>query len=469
MQEAQTTKERKGFSGLGRRIAAYFKALPGRTREKFALAREILSQGNGKVRASMLFMGAGQLLYRQWAKGILYVLVEIAFLMYFILRGASDLLGFFTLGTVESNAWYGIEGDNSVIMMLMGILAWIALLFYAVLYIANIKDCYAIQCAADTLKAPKSFKKELSELLDKKFYKTALALPIVGVSVFSILPIIFMILIAFTNYGGDIVPPALVDWVWFDNFGRILTLGQFAPTFFKIFGWNIIWAVLSTALNYFAGLGLALLLNKKCVKGKTFWRLFPILAYAVPGFITLIAFKYMFSYGGPINQMIVDAGGTAIGFLDIDAKWTARIIGLFANAWLNIPSSMLLATGILSNMNTDLYEAARVDGASAWKQFVKITLPYVLFATMPVLISQFIANFNNFGIFYFLRGGLYMEGYFLASDTDLLINWLYNMSIDNNYYSIGAAISIIIFIVTSVISLAVYVLSPSYKQEETYQ
>lgn len=93
----------------------------------------------------------------------------------------------------------------------------------------------------------------------------------------------------------------------------------------------------------------------------------------------------------------------------------------------------------------------------------------MVFATTPVLISQFIGNFNNFGIFYFLRGGLYSEGYFLASDTDLLINWLYNMSIDNNYYSIGAAISLIIFIITSVISLAVYVMSPSYKQEETYR
>ena len=116
-----------------------------------------------------------------------------------------------------------------------------------------------------------------------------------------------------------------------------------------------------------------------------------------------------------------------------------------------------------------LHSPARVDGAGPWKQFTKITLPYVLFATMPVLISQFIANFNNFGIFYFLRGGLYIDGYFLASDTDLLINWLYNMSIDNNYYSIGAAISIVIFVVTSVISLAVYVMSPSYKQEDTYQ
>ncbi len=464
-----TNKIRAFFAAKAKAVKNFFATLPQRIKNKFAGAKEILTQGNGKVSASMCIMGLGQLLYRQWGKGITYLLAQIAFLAYFIMKGAGDFIGFFTLGVKQGNAWYGIEGDNSVIMLLMGILSIIAIIFYVVIYISNIRDAYRIQCAADTLKQPVSFKKELSSLLDKNFHKTALALPIVGVCVFSILPIIFMILIAFTNYGGTVVPPALVDWVGFENFAKILTLGQFAPTFFKIFGWNILWAILSTFINYFAGLGLALLLNRKCVKGKTFWRLFPILAYAVPGFITLIAFKFMFSYGGPINQMITSAGGTAIGFLDIDAKWTARLIGLMVNAWLNIPSGMLLATGILSNVNTDLYEAARVDGASAWKQFVKITLPYVLFATMPVLISQFIANFNNFGIFYFLRGGLYMDGYFLASDTDLLINWLYNMSIDNNYYSIGAAISIIIFIVTSIISLAVYVMSPSYKQEETYQ
>ena len=109
---------------------------------------------------------------------------------------------------------------------------------------------------------------------------------------------------------------------------------------------------------------------------------------------------------------------------------------------------MLLATGILSNMNTDLYEAASIDGATKWKQFIKITLPFVIFSTTPVLITNFIGNFNNFGVFYFLRGGLYNDGYFLASDTDLLINWLYNLSIDNNYYGIGAALSLIIFIIT---------------------
>lgn len=458
-----------GFAKIRKNIAGFFKSLPQKAKNKFALAKEIVSQGNGKVCASMCVMGLGQLLYRQWAKGILFLVLQIAFVAYFVLTGATDLFGFFTLGTKEGDAWYGVEGDNSVVMLIMGIFAILMLVFYVTVYLSNVKDVYNTQCAYDTMKIPQTLKQQAAALLDKSFYKTALALPVVGVCVFSILPIVFMILIAFTNYGGDIVPPALVDWVGFENFAKILTLGRFAPTFFKIFGWNMLWAVLSTAINYFAGLGLALLLNKKCVKGKVFWRAFPILAYAIPGFITLLGFKFMFSYGGPINYYIQQAGGAAVDFLGLNAKWTARIIGLGVNAWISIPSTMLLATGILSNVNTDLYEAAKVDGASAWKQFVKITLPYVLFATTPVLISQFIGNFNNFGIFYFLRGGLYVDGYFLASDTDLLINWLYNMSIDNNYYSIGAAISLIIFVITSIISLAVYVLSPSYKQEETFR
>lgn len=212
-----------------------------------------------------------------------------------------------------------------------------------------------------------------------------------------------------------------------------------------------------------------MLLEKDCVKGKAFWRAFPILAYAIPGFITLLAFKFMFSYGGPINQMITSAGGSAIGFLDLDAKWSSRMIGLLVNCWISVPSIMLLATGNLSNRDISIYEAAKIDGAGRWKQFQKLTMPFMLFSTMPVLLGQFIGNFNNFGIFYFLRGGLYLDGYFLASDTDLLINWLYNLSIDNNYYCIGAAISLIIFMITSIISLTVYIKSPSYREEDTFQ
>lgn len=438
-------------------------------RKKVKSAAECLRDSSCNVKLSMVFMGLGQFRYGARAKGIIYFLIELSVIYYFVMRGFKDIAGFFTLGTVKGDAWLGVEGDNSVIMLLMGIFAWIVLAAFLCIYTMNVKDAYGMQKRIEQGKEILSFREEVKQLLDKKFYVTVLVLPVLGVFVFNILPIIFMILIAFTNYGGDIVPPELVDWVGLDNFKRLLTLTQFAPTFFRILGWNLLWAVVSTALNYFVGLGLALLLDKECVKGKAIWRAFPVLAYAIPGFITLLAFKFMFSYGGPINQMITAAGGTAIGFLDLDAKWMARLIGLLVNCWISTPSIMLLATGILSNRDTSLYEAARIDGAGRWKQFQKLTLPFVLFSTTPVLIGQFTGNFNNFGIFYFLRGGLYMDDYFLASDTDLLINWLYNLSIDNNYYSIGAAISLVIFIITSMISLIVYIKSPSYREEDTFQ
>lgn len=421
------------------------------------------------VIASICLMGLGQLMYGQIGKGLLYLALLVCGVLYGALRGFSDLAGFFTLGTKEKDAWFGIEGDNSVVMLLMGILFIAAIMLFISLYLSNIRDAYETQILVEKGGKPRTFLEDVKKLLDEKFYKTALFLPVIGVSIFSILPIVFMIAVAFTNYGGNIVPPKLVDWVGFKNFIQIATLSKFAPTFGKILNWNLLWAVSSTFLNYFAGLGLALLLNKKCVRGTIIWRAFPILAYAIPGFITLLGFRFMFSYGGPINQIIMDMGYRAIGFLDIDAKWMARLIGLLVNAWITVPSIMLLATGILTNVDVDQLEAAKIDGAKRWKQFTKIVFPFVLFSTTPVIIGQFIGNFNNFGIFFFLRGGLYMDGYFLASDTDLLINWLYNLSINNNYYNIGAAISLVIFLITSMISLLVYVKSPSYKEEDIYR
>lgn len=421
------------------------------------------------VMASRIVMGTGQLLSKQWIKGSCYLAVFGAYFVYLLMYGVTDMIGFFTLGTVKGDAWLGIKGDDSIIMLLRGILAFLITGLFVMVHLSNVRDAKMTAARLREGKSILGFIEASKKYMDKKFYVIALALPVVGVVVFNVLPIVFMILIAFTNYGGDIIPPELVDWVGLDNFRKILGLKEIKGTFFKILGWNFIWAVVATAVNYFGGLALALLLNKKCVKGKAFWRMFPILAYAVPGFITLLGFKFMFSYGGPINYYITMQGHNAIGFLDIDAGWTARTIGIAINAWITIPTSMLLATGILSNMNEDLYDAASIDGATKWKQFTKITLPFVVFSTTPVLISSFVGNFNNFGIFYFLRGGLYNEGYFLASDTDLLINWLYNLSIDNNYYGIGAAISLIIFIITSLFSLQVYVRSDAYKKEDTYR
>lgn len=424
---------------------------------------------NLNVKASMALMGLGQLMYRQIGRGILYLAIEILGIVFFSLYGFHWLVGLITLGTVEADPWTGLEGDNSVIFLLLGLMSLTLLILFIALYISNVKDAYKTSLLV--LKGEKipTFKEDLKDLLDKKFYKTMLFLPLLGTLIFSVLPIVFMILVAFTNYGDTVLPPVLVDWIGIDNFVKIFSLGDIGPTFFKILGWNILWAVSTTLLNYVLGLLLAIILNKKVVKAKFFWRLFPILAYAIPGFITLTAFKFMFAQGGPINQYIIQAGESAIPFLTKDGTWWARIIGLLINAWLTVPSVMLLATGILSNTNNDLYEAARIDGAGSFKQFKDITLPFVVFATTPTLITSFIGNFNNFGVFYFLRGTIESDGYFASNDTDLLINWLYRLSIDNTYYSIGAAISLIIFVITSAISLIIYIKSPAYKKEDTFR
>lgn len=425
-----------------------------------------------QVKLSMLVMGLGQLCYGQIVKGLFYLSSFGIILTYFITSGFENLIGFFTLGSTEENLWLGIPGDNSLTMMILGLFSIVILIFAVVLYITNVKDAVYTARQKEQGKPVHKFRQTLQNAADGKFHITALSVPMVGVAVFSILPIVFMICIAFTDLGGDVVYPKLANWS-FSAWKKILSLGKIGGTFVKILGWNIIWAVASTALNFAVGLGMALLLNKKNVKGSKFWRAFPVLAYAIPGFISMLGFKFMFSQSGPINYYLDEAGLMRIFFLtnDASAKWWARGIGLFVNAWISTPSIMLMTTGILSNINTDLYEAASLDGASPFQQFKKITLPFVIFSTTPVLISQFVGNFNNFGIFFFLRSGVISNyaDYFLASDTDLLINWLYKLSVDNNYYSIGAAISLIIFVITAALSLSVYVRSAAYNQEDTYQ
>lgn len=473
-----------GKPSIGKRIGAYFKNIPVRLKNFFgAIGRKFarvpqkigdrgryVKKAPKPVKASMCLMGVGQIMQKQIVKGILFLLVFAAYVVYMVLAGGKAMYNFFSLGVVPPNPWLGIEGDNSVIMLLLGTLAFIITGFFIAVHLANIRDAQRTYDYVARGNQTPNFKQSMASMFDKYFYVTALVLPVIGVFVFNILPIIFMIFLAFTDYSGQIVlSGALVSWIGFDNFKQLFSVGLMGSTFFKILGWNLLWAVMSTALNYFGGLAIALLLNKKIVKGKKIWRAFPVLAFAVPGFITLLAFKFMFSNQGPINYYIEQLGSTGKLFFGIDSKWSARIIGWLVNAWLSIPSSMLLATGILANLNPDLYEAARIDGASPFTQFVKITLPFVIFATTPVLIGQFMGNFNNFGVFYFLRGGIICDGYFLASDTDLLINWLYSLSIDNKYYSLGAAISIIIFIIAAIISLAVYVKSPSYSKEDMYR
>lgn len=442
--------------------------------EPFRKLDRFLKTCTPSAKCSMFLMGLGQIRNKQVGKGTLLILAEIAFFVYYALIGVTDFIGLFTLGTKAGDPILGITGDNSITMLIRGVISVVVTMFLVFVYYQNVRDAENVALRRGKGKPVNGFKQSLGTLLDEKFYMVTLALPVVGVIMFNVLPIVFTILTAFTNYSSEIAPPKLVDWIGFGNFITLFTVTSYISTIGKIFYWNIIWAVLATFLSYFGGLCLALLINKNCVKGRAFWRAFPILAYAVPGFITMIGFRYMFSGMGPINWLFVKIWGEAarVDFLGINSVWAARIVCLLVNTWVTIPASMLLSTSVLSNMNKDMYEAADLDGASSMQQFIYLTLPFVFFATTPILITQFIGNFNNFGISFFLRGGLMnMSEYFNANSTDLLINWLYNLALggSNNYYGLASAVSILIFILTGTFSLLAYVTSPSYKKEDTYK
>jgi arabinogalactan oligomer/maltooligosaccharide transport system permease protein len=131
---------------------------------------------------------------------------------------------------------------------------------------------------------------------------------------------------------------------------------------------------------------------------------------------------------------------------------------------------MLITSGILMNIPADLYESARIDGAGVVKTFTHITLPYMIFVTTPYLITQFVGNINNFNVIYLLTGGGPLSlDYYQGGKTDLLVTWLYKLTVNNQDYNLASAIGIIIFLITASLSLLVYNLSGSSRKEESFQ
>ena len=288
--------------------------------------------------------------------------------------------------------------------------------------------------------------------------------------IFTILPLIFMIAMAFTNYSKVNSHLVLFDWVGLENFRQMFDVsGTFGKTFWSVLGWTIVWAVFATGLNYILGMLLALLINRKGTKIKGFWRLIFILSIAIPQFVSLLVMRSMLSQDGIINVMLKNAGWIqkSLPFFS-NVAW-ARITVIVVNLWIGIPYTMMQVTGILQNIPLELYEAAEVDGAGPVIRFFKITLPYMLFVTTPYLITTFTANINNFNIVYLLTKGDPVLSGNTAGKTDLLVTWLYKMTVDYQYYNLGAVIGIMTFIFLAIGSLLVYRRTKSYKDEEGFQ
>jgi arabinogalactan oligomer/maltooligosaccharide transport system permease protein len=345
----------------------------------------------------------------------------------------------------------------------------IAMIFFAGM---SGKSAFATQYRKEHKMHIPTFKDDLHSIKEENLHIVMMAFPIVGVLTFTITPLIFTILVAFTNYDRDHQPPGnLFTWVGLENFKSFLaSTGSFSKTFWPVLGWTLIWAVFATITCYIGGLVLALLINRKGTRAKGFWRFMFVISIAVPQFVTLLAMKTVFNDNGPANILL-----TQLGIIDEPIYWfaepnIARVVIICINFWIGVPFTMLSTTGILQNIPAELYEAAKIDGANAFTIFCKITLPYMVFVMTPNLITSFTGNINNFNVIYLLSGGGPQNPkYYYAGDTDLLVTWLYKLTIDRKDYNLGAVIGILTFIVLATVSLITYRNTASYKDEGAFQ
>lgn len=451
--------------------------------------------GSAGTKLSHFIFGAGNFYHKQFIKGALFLILQAAILAFMIFcptikgtpYGYKALLNLPLTRLTEGGEFDPLTGRFSAgsdckLMILFGFVTIAVILIYFIIWYKNVESSYKADMDRKVGKKPTSFKEDVSALFDRKFHITMLTPTCIAALVFTILPTIFMIALAFTTYNSqdmNNLGTNLFHWNGLKNLEAVFTgegsLGvEIKNRFLPVLGWTFIWAIFATLTCYFGGIILALLINKKGLKGKKIFRTVFILTIAVPQFISLLAVRNLLGEYGPVNTLLQNIGWTSgpIGFLGLhpnDSELLAKLMVILINMWVGIPYTMLMTSGILMNIPSDLYEAARVDGASTTKMFFKITLPYVIFITTPYLISSFVGNISAFNAIYLLTGGGPAYQGYQAGGTDLLVTWLYKVTIDQGSYNTGAVIGIFTFIITATITLIAYRRSKAYNEEDTFQ
>lgn len=436
-------------------------------------------QGGVPALCSAVVWGSGQILNRQVGKGLIFLTSFVGVVTsevvtgHYLLGGRDyspranggwivhGLWGLVTLGTrPRTMTTSGLTGgDNSVTLLADGMITLFGVLLLVALWWWNVRDAWTTARERAGGRPTASTWQWLQSLWQRSTAYVMLTPSALLVLFVSVLPIVFGILIAFTSYDRDHTPPAhLVRWVGLDNFTTVLRVGSWARTFAGVLTWTVVWAFLATLTTYFLGFVQAVLLTRRDVLWPRLWRSVLILPWAVPAMVSALVFRSMFNgQFGPVSGFLVDMGITdqrVNWFTDPNQPNLARAVALLVNLWLGFPYFMALISGTLTNIDSSLYEAARIDGASGLQTFRAITLPIVYRATAPLLIMSFVSNFNNFGVVYFLtQGGPADPSYQYAGDTDLLITWLYKLTLDNRMYNIGSVMSILIFVVVGSFSV----------------
>ena len=457
-----------------------------------------LARGDWSVKLSLLWWGAGYARRRQFAKALLMTLVEAGVAAFTLLFAMQYVPKFGTLGTVQAEQVFNIatmktewnDYDNSFLILLFSLFSFVVWFAAAAVWMRNVVNVYRLQLQAEAGRHVNTFAEDLRSYLDEKFHITLLALPALGVAVFTVIPILLLILVAFTNYDQQHMPPTnLFSWVGINNFvtlfsgGSSVTLG-FGYAFVRVLGWTLVWSLFATFTTYIGGILMSLLLNNKMVRWPKLWRTMFMVTIAVPQFVSLLLMRNFFSNGGIANTICANIGLT--GFLrDIGAISTAYIPFLSApgwahvmiiliNIWIGVPYQMLIATGVLMNLPGDQLESARIDGANPYQTFRHITMPYMLFVTGPALVTDFLKNMNNFNVIYLLTQDVYtttnqVMANAQAREVDLLVTWLFTLTQDYYNYKMASVIGIMVFVVCAVITLVAFNFMIRGDKEEGYQ
>lgn len=436
-----------------------------------------LRQGDTMTRLSALVMGLGNMANGQVAKGLLFLAAELGYLFFMARYGLHNLAMLVTLGSVEQQEIWDeaqqvflyTKGDQSVLLLLYGVATLMVTAVMIWGWRGALRSAYKAECLKKSGCHVNTFREDLASLLDENLYRLLMTPSMFFILALTVLPLIFMICMAFTNYSKIDNHLVLFDWVGLDNFVTLFDSSSIlGSTFWSVLGWTLVWAVFATFTNYIFGMILALIINRNDTKAKGFWRFCFVLSSAVPMFVSLLIMRTMLQPNGAVNVLLRNLGWIAadasLPFFT-DPNW-ARVTVIVINIWVGVPYTLMQLTGVLQNIPSDLYEAAKVDGAGPVRTFFSITLPYMLYVTTPYLIATFTGNVNNFNVIYLLSSGAPITNLAsTAGSTDLLVTWLYKLTIDKQYYNVGAVLGIMTFIILSIGALFTYRRSKSYKEE----
>lgn len=459
---------------------------------------ESVAKGNVWVKLSLLVMGAGYLGVGQVVKAVLMTLVEIVFILYMLLVGVPNLSKFGTLGTVQYESTFSFvtmtneinDYDHSFKILLFGVITLVLIVAFISIYMANMINVRRLQLRKEQGLPINSFRKDLRSLVNEKFHVTLLALPVMGIVIFTIVPLIIMIAVAFTNYDQNHMPPAsLFTWVGINNFKNLFSSGTtitFGYSFWRVIAWTFIWAFFATFTTYFGGIFMAKFINSPKTKAQKLWRTLFVVTIAVPQFVSLLLVRYFFANTGIVNTICSQIGLTdllthmglvkeGLGYIPfLSSPGWAHFMIIMINIWVGVPYQMLIATGVLMNIPNDLVESAKIDGANAFQIFRSITMPYMLFVTGPSLITQFISNINNFNVIYLLTQDVYvttnqMLANSSAKEVDLLVTWLFRLTSEQYNYKMASVIGCVVFIICAVFTLFAFRRMTAGDKEESFQ